>query len=433
MAPSAKKVANNILDFLIDPTVVPVEERVYFRPEEILRNESYMKAKAEAVEAYKDQKHNSDFYPQRNRSLINREATIMDRKTLIASMDILSKNFKNPEDPIAHDLQIMARALSKMSDEELTPRLASDAPDMEAVLAAKTFKCPQCGTKVLEQTGYCVKCKKKVKKAEDENAAEEEGKEEKEAAIPMQPGQTSPQQIGQRWDRLVTPFLRVPGGIKSIYNDLTPKAKKEVDDYAVFEKLEKAKPGEVQTYAIFDKLTPQTQKELQEGFQKRMASMEFYWTKEASEVVARSLVAEVVGVVADDDEDEDDQGGEKEETTEAPAEAPAEEAPKAEEAPAPKKEEPVEAGKIKGPGKPDGTGPMSETPACPMTKKEDVKAAEEEKKEEPKEAVTEKATSTVNTDVLASLNFAGIEMEAATMDEVGEMSEQEKANLAKLF
>ena len=27
-----------------------------------------------------------------------------------------------------------------------------------------TFKCPTCGTKVLENTGYCVKCKKKVKK-----------------------------------------------------------------------------------------------------------------------------------------------------------------------------------------------------------------------------------------------------------------------------
>ena len=32
--------------------------------------------------------------------------------------------------------------------------------------AAETFKCPDCGTKVLEQTGYCVKCKKKVKKAD---------------------------------------------------------------------------------------------------------------------------------------------------------------------------------------------------------------------------------------------------------------------------
>ena len=26
-----------------------------------------------------------------------------------------------------------------------------------------TFKCPECGTKVLNATGYCLKCKKKVK------------------------------------------------------------------------------------------------------------------------------------------------------------------------------------------------------------------------------------------------------------------------------
>ena len=28
-----------------------------------------------------------------------------------------------------------------------------------------TFKCPECGSKVLENTGYCVKCKKKVEQA----------------------------------------------------------------------------------------------------------------------------------------------------------------------------------------------------------------------------------------------------------------------------
>jgi uncharacterized Zn finger protein (UPF0148 family) len=28
-----------------------------------------------------------------------------------------------------------------------------------------TFKCPECGTKVLENTGYCIKCEKKVKQA----------------------------------------------------------------------------------------------------------------------------------------------------------------------------------------------------------------------------------------------------------------------------
>ena len=31
--------------------------------------------------------------------------------------------------------------------------------------AADTFECPDCGTKVLENTGYCVKCKKKVREA----------------------------------------------------------------------------------------------------------------------------------------------------------------------------------------------------------------------------------------------------------------------------
>jgi hypothetical protein len=35
----------------------------------------------------------------------------------------------------------------------------------KGLVAADTFECPECGTKVLENTGYCVKCKKKVKKA----------------------------------------------------------------------------------------------------------------------------------------------------------------------------------------------------------------------------------------------------------------------------
>ncbi len=34
------------------------------------------------------------------------------------------------------------------------------------VLAADTFPCPNCGTKVLKNTGYCVKCKKKVEPKE---------------------------------------------------------------------------------------------------------------------------------------------------------------------------------------------------------------------------------------------------------------------------
>ena len=33
---------------------------------------------------------------------------------------------------------------------------------IEIMDEAETFKCPECGSKVLKQTGYCVKCKKKV-------------------------------------------------------------------------------------------------------------------------------------------------------------------------------------------------------------------------------------------------------------------------------
>lgn len=35
----------------------------------------------------------------------------------------------------------------------------------KSLTSADTFKCPECGSKVLDQTSYCVKCKKKVKKA----------------------------------------------------------------------------------------------------------------------------------------------------------------------------------------------------------------------------------------------------------------------------
>jgi hypothetical protein len=49
-------------------------------------------------------------------------------------------------------------------------KLAYDRPELRPHLlpiltAAETFSCPECDTKVLEQTGYCVKCKSKVKEA----------------------------------------------------------------------------------------------------------------------------------------------------------------------------------------------------------------------------------------------------------------------------
>lgn len=65
----------------------------------------------------------------------------------------------------------MTRELRTSALRDKIIRLAYEKPEIRKDLlpllkeAGDTFKCPECDTKVLEQTGYCVKCKKKVKKA----------------------------------------------------------------------------------------------------------------------------------------------------------------------------------------------------------------------------------------------------------------------------
>lgn len=44
---------------------------------------------------------------------------------------------------------------------------------------AETIKCPDCGTKVLKATGYCLKCKKKVKGGDKKEEDKEEDKKDK--------------------------------------------------------------------------------------------------------------------------------------------------------------------------------------------------------------------------------------------------------------
>ena len=322
------KTANNILELLLDPTVFPIKQRVYFGPGENLRNESYDKAKEEALALYGNQSQNTDFYC--NRKQLSRRAHSMDRKTLIASMDILSQQFKE-DDPIAKDLRTMAYAVSKLSDDDLQTRLSAEEVKPEEVKpeevkpeeakpeegktveAAKTFKCPTCGTKVLEQTKYCVKCKKKVK---------------------------------------------------------PPK-----------------------TASVSD------------------------WTKEASEAVMRALIAEV--------------------KEDKPEEVKPEEV----------KPEEKEAGKV--PGIPDGTGPGAESPACPMSgkKPEEKEAKKEEKKpeevpaQEPAsvpapvvpEAPEAKEAMKVDTSVLNASDSIELRSEFITADDLGVLSETEKARLDMLF
>ena len=70
-----------------------------------------------------------------------------------------------------------------MSDRKLRAsliKLAYENPELRADLLPlikeggdnSTFKCPKCDSKVLEQTSYCVKCKKKVKKSSGSDLAD---------------------------------------------------------------------------------------------------------------------------------------------------------------------------------------------------------------------------------------------------------------------
>jgi len=340
----SKKIANNILEFLVNPRAFPVERRLYFRPEEILDNTSYENAVADADKAYGDQGHNSDFYPNRNRST-KREALSMDRKTLIASMDILSQSFTE-EDPIGKDLRTMAYAVSKMSDEELQGRLT----DVEAGKGLPPWL-------MKDDKGNVVKNPDYKKKAEE---TEPESKE-------------------------ATESEKVSEEEKTVSSDI--------------------------------------------------------WSKEASDAVQRALISDVIGDVKANDEDTDDD------------------------------EEGKEAGKKKGPGIPDGTGPMSGTPKCPMTEEKEVKEpaekkaegekpveAEEKKAEEPEKKAEEKkpveaeekkaekekadepaeekkADEPVDTDILATVEVGGIELSAGmtTMDDIGDLSDEEQNRLSQLF
>ena len=388
-----KKVANNILDFLIDPTKVPVKERVYFRPEENLQNETYEKAKADAFALYKEQAHNSDFYPSKRTT--QREASKMDRKSLIASFDILSKNFREENDPIAKDLRTMAFAFSKMSDEEVDARLADSAPDFEgmAVEAAEMSveakgkgqkTCPDCGQKL-----FCMTCSKGGKK-----------KPEAEKAVEA-----------------------------SAYTNYVGKFMKENPDKSIGDAAQ-----------AWNKNKKEASEEEVE------ASVEDdFWTKEASDRVSKAIVASVLGIEAED-KPVKPAGPEIDPKTGKPVTPP--KAPEACAKEAAKKVEPIVA----------EDEPIE--PPMPISMPSDSgsgveisikvnKAAKEEKPVDPKapkadpdapkadpdapEGVTP-VESTVNTDVLASIQFNDMDAGVfVTAEDVGEMSDEEKTKLAQLF
>ena len=361
-----KKIANNILEFLIDPTRVPVRERLYFRPEENLQNDYFTNAKQDAFAAYGTEKHNSDMYPARNRSLKTQKGgSIMDRKSIIASLDILSQNFKAENDPIAKDLRTMAYAISKMGEEELQSRLAAEAPDfeglsVEAKKKMEMIKCPACGGKVMKQTGYCLSCKDKIENLKGKKASEE----------------------------------------------ICPKCKQM-------------------------KCTCMKEAE---------ASVNDFWTKEASDAVAQAIIADVIGPM---------QPAEKVPAKAEPAkktEGPVMEQPKKDEdddaadvAAAAKKDVPVEKpAEATNPAGETEKHEKAETPAEEKAEHTETDTADKGEKAEEKAEKAEKkdedvAAKIVETDILKTSNIYDIELTASDNVDQAELTADEKARLSQLF
>ena len=88
-----------------------------------------------------------------------------------------------------------------------------------------------------------------------------------------------------------------------------------------------------------------------------------------------------------------------------------------------KTESDKEAGKKKGPGKPDGTGPYAGTSECQKAEKE-ISDSKEAKNPE----------NVVNTDILATVNYDGIEFNDTmnAMDKI-DLSQEEQDRLSQLF
>jgi DNA-directed RNA polymerase subunit RPC12/RpoP len=295
----------------------------------------------------------------------------MDRKSIIASLDILSQNFKAENDPIAKDLRTMAYAISKMGEEELQSRLAAEAPDfedgmsVEAKKKMKMIKCPACGGKVMEQTGYCMSCKDKIENLK--------GKKEKKAA-----------------------------------EEVCPKCKQM-------------------------KCTCMKEAE---------ASVNDFWTKEASDAVAQAIIADVMGPMT------------PAEPVKAPAVAPAKtegpvlEQPKkkdeeddaADVAAAVKKDAPAEKrAEATNPAGETEKHEKSETPAEETAEHAETDTADKgEKAEEKVEKAAPKkdedvAAKIVETDILKTSNIYDIELTASDNVDQVELTADEKARLSQLF
>lgn len=81
------------------------------------------------------------------------------------AVDIYKDDAESAIKDLIRELNNVEKTIGFFFRGSVDEKVASEIAKISSLLAADTFKCPECGSKVLDQTEYCVKCKKKVKKA----------------------------------------------------------------------------------------------------------------------------------------------------------------------------------------------------------------------------------------------------------------------------
>ena len=76
---------------------------------------------------------------------------------------VLNMGGKHGTPGIATDENVVKVSPAKRGSTMVSKHVVAELVSIAKELVAGTFKCPDCGAKVLENTGYCLSCKKKVK------------------------------------------------------------------------------------------------------------------------------------------------------------------------------------------------------------------------------------------------------------------------------
>jgi len=89
----------------------------------------------------------------------------------VGRSEVFAKKFVKWLEGFIEDHPELSQRRTAMDRHRIAERLVALAEELTAGGENGTFTCPECGTKVLKNTGYCIKCKKKVEPKGGKKAA----------------------------------------------------------------------------------------------------------------------------------------------------------------------------------------------------------------------------------------------------------------------